>query len=277
MRIPYEGMLAAQAAGGYPLAISVWGNDFTLHASSSTALKRLTRRTLDAAGGLHTDCGRDQRIALEWGFNEMKPSIVTPGNGGVRTGIFHPLRRESPDPRVFNPRGMRVYVRNDSFFEAIPHILARKPETQFVCAAMAGDPQALDWIKKFRVENAVSLLDLMPHEQMAEQYRRAQVVVSPSVHDGTPNSLLEGMACGSFPVVGDLESIREWITHGRNGLLMDPSDPQSIAEAVLTALQRADLRSDAAVINAQIISTRADYDRNMELAREFYGKVIFNA
>src|SRR5512139_1527926 len=32
MRIPYEGMLAADAYSGVPLLVSTWGNDFTLHA-----------------------------------------------------------------------------------------------------------------------------------------------------------------------------------------------------------------------------------------------------
>jgi glycosyltransferase involved in cell wall biosynthesis len=67
------------------------------------------------------------------------------------------------------------------------------------------------------------------------------MVVSPNIHDGTPNSLLEGIACGCFPIAGDLESIREWITHGKNGLLVDPNNAQSIADAILIALEREDL------------------------------------
>ncbi|HEX2994797.1 MAG TPA: glycosyltransferase [Anaerolineales bacterium] len=39
MRIPYEGMLAADAYTGIPLLVSTWGNDFTLHAPSIRANK----------------------------------------------------------------------------------------------------------------------------------------------------------------------------------------------------------------------------------------------
>ena len=77
----------------------------------------------------------------------------------------------------------------------------------------------------------------MSHDDMAAQFRRAQIVASPSLHDGTPNTLLEGIACGCFPVAGDLESIREWITPKENGLLFDPKDPQSIAAALISALE----------------------------------------
>jgi glycosyltransferase involved in cell wall biosynthesis len=109
---------------------------------------------------------------------------------------------------------------------------------------------------------------------MAEIFRRAQILVSPSLHDGTPNSLLEGMACGCFPIAGDLESIREWIRPGENGLLMDPNDPQSIADAVLFALQSTDLRQKAAGLNLDMINERAEYARNMVKVKEFYGEVM---
>jgi glycosyltransferase involved in cell wall biosynthesis len=105
---------------------------------------------------------------------------------------------------------------------------------------------------------------------MAETFRRAQIVASPSIHDGTPNSLLEGLACGCFPVAGDLESIREWITPGENGLLFDSTDPQSVAHALLAAIENKNLREQAAGLNQNIIATRAEYRQNMKRAAEFY-------
>jgi hypothetical protein len=49
MRIPYEGMLAAVADLPTPLIISVWGNDFTLHAPSTPLTRRYTRLALQRA------------------------------------------------------------------------------------------------------------------------------------------------------------------------------------------------------------------------------------
>ncbi|HET8563634.1 MAG TPA: glycosyltransferase, partial [Candidatus Binatia bacterium] len=100
-----------------------------------------------------------------------------------------------------------------------------------------------------------------------------QIVASPSIHDGTPNSLLEGIACGCFPVAGDLESIREWITPHENGLLFDAMDPHSIANAILTGFENKNLRSKAAGLNKKIIAARAEYQRNMQRAGAFYGQV----
>ncbi|MBI3738901.1 MAG: glycosyltransferase family 4 protein [Chloroflexi bacterium] len=285
MRIPYEGMLAADAypsaqSGGLslskpeveapPLIVSVWGNDFTLHASSTSLMRHYTAWTMKVADALHADCQRDIRLSKQWGFDPSRPTLVAPGNGGIKTDIFYPPSKPVDEPVIINPRGFRNYVRNDIFFQAIPLVLQKIPNAKFICASMAGEPQALKWIEQFNIGHAVELLPPLPHAQMAEVFRRAQIVVSPSVHDGTPNSLLEGLACGCFPVAGDLESIREWIKHGENGLLADATDPQSLANAILEGLENKNLRQKAAGLNAEIIQQRAEYSHTMQRVENFY-------
>jgi glycosyltransferase involved in cell wall biosynthesis len=276
LRIPYEGMMSAAArrGTGAPLLISTWGNDFTLHAPATRLMSHHTRRTLQAADALHADCQRDVRLARAWGFREEKPALVVPGNGGVRSDVFYPPLQPVEEPVIINPRGFRPYVRNDVFFKAIPLILARRPQARFIFALMDGEVQAEQWIEELDIGHAAELLPPLPYSEMAEQFRRAQIVASPSVHDGTPNTLLEGIACGCFPVAGDLESIREWITPDKNGLLFDPADPQSIAAAILMAIENKNLRQKAAGLNQLMIASRAEYRQTMQRAATFYGEVI---
>jgi glycosyltransferase involved in cell wall biosynthesis len=278
LRIPYEGMLAASALEGLvsrpPFLVSVWGNDFTLHAPSTPLMSYYTRKTINAVDALHADCKRDIRLAQAWGLSVDKPTLVTPGNGGIRSDVFYPPLEPVMNPVIINPRGFRVYVRNEAFFKSIPLVLAKRSDARFICSSMQGESQALQWVKELKIEHAVQLNPPLSHAQMGDVFRGAQIVVSPSIHDGTPNSLLEGMACGCFPIAGDLESIREWITHAQNGLLVDPNNPQAIADAILIALEREDLRREAAGLNAKMISARAEYTGNMEKVREFYESVI---
>jgi glycosyltransferase involved in cell wall biosynthesis len=270
MRIPYEGMLAADAYTGAPLLVSTWGNDFTLHGPSTSLMKHYTRWTMQVADALHADCQRDIRLANEWGFGIKKPSLVAPGNGGIRSDIFYPPAEPVREPVIINPRGFRPYVRNDVFFKAIPLVLAKHPEAKFIFALMAGEPHVEKWIQELKIDQAIELLPPLSHEQMADIFRRAQIVASPSIHDGTPNSLLEGIACGCFPVAGDLESIREWIKPEENGLLFDASDEKSIASAIVSAIENDSLREKAAELNRTMIADRAEYKRNMKRAEQFY-------
>jgi len=290
LRIPFEGMVAARASGGRPLLISTWGNDFTLHASASPGMPSLTRRALGAAAGLHSDCRRDLALATRWGYPSGRPSIVLPGNGGVRREVFFPAG-EAPEhqsdrlsaalsgipasaPIVVNPRGFRAYVRSDTFFRAIPRVLQRKPGAVFVCPTMAGDAQAERWLKRLGVGAAVRLLSPLEPAEMAALFRRAQVSVSPSTHDGTPNTLLEAMACGCFPIAGDLESIREWLVRGETGLIVDPADDEGLAWAILRALDDDGLRQGAARRNVEVIRQQADYPVCMRQAEAFYRQVV---
>ena len=289
MRIPYEGMLVTQALRGRfdftppPELISVWGNDFTLHARSNPWMERLTRQALQRADALHTDCQRDQRLAGEWGFASRKPAVVLPGNGGIDLEVFYPADSlgtgrncsdSAQDFTIINPRGFRSYVCNAAFFHAIPAVLASFPQARFICPSMAGEAQAERWVAELNIAGAVSLLPRQTRAQMADLFRQAQVVVSPTTHDGTPNTLLEAMACGCFPVVGDIESLREWITPEVNGLLASPNDPHALAGAIIQALENPALRASATVYNQRLVAERAEYKQGMARAERFYQELI---
>jgi glycosyltransferase involved in cell wall biosynthesis len=82
------------------------------------------------------------------------------------------------------------------------------------------------------------------------------------------------MACGCFPIAGDIESMREWIEPGENGLLVDPGNPQAWATAVVCAIRDDGLRSTAKDINERLINEKADYGIVQIKAREFYRRIF---
>jgi hypothetical protein len=283
LRLPFEGMMAGYIPAGVPLAVSIWGNDLTFHARSNAIMGNLTRRTLSRAQGLAADTDRDLRLARWWGFTEQGPTLRVPGSGGVNLAEIERIRFTRYDlltdflpagvPLVVNPRGFRPgSVRNDVFFAAIPLVLQRRPETAFVCPAMAGQPEALQALQKYTLKGKLHLLPHLQQNHLWDLFVRASVMVSISQHDGTPNSLLEAMSCGCFPVAGDIESTREWITPGVNGLLVEPSSVQGTAEAILTALDNPALRTKAAESNSRIIRQRAEVGVVREKIREFYAQ-----
>jgi glycosyltransferase involved in cell wall biosynthesis len=240
----------------------------------------LTRLALENASALHTDCYRDLRLAKEWGFDEAKPAVVLPTNGGIRRELFFPVEekasglvQESP-VYIINPRGFRAYVRNDTFFLSIPLILEKRKDLKFFCPSMSYESEAHKWVRNLGIEGYVDLLPRRSQAEMADLFRKSQIVLSPTTHDGTPNSLLEALACGCFPIAGDIESIREWIEPGKNGLLIDPGNPEQLAEAVLHALKSADLRREAFHHNQRLIDERAEYGQVMRKVKAFYREVI---
>ena len=274
MRIPYEGMLAALADPDVPLLVSIWGNDFTLHAPSTPWMRRYTRLALQRADVLLSDCQRDVRLARQWGFDPQKPAVVLPGGGGLQLDLFYPPEEEHAEPLVITPRGLRAYVRNDTVFAAAARVRQVHPAVRFICPNMAGEPRAQAWVEQHGLQGWVDLLPRLTRPEMAQAFRRAQVALSISEHDGTPNTLLEAMACGCFPIAGDIESLREWIEPGVNGMLVDPGDPDELANKILLALQDDSLRQQARRRNLELVHQRAEYSAVMAQAQVIYRRLV---
>lgn len=284
LRIPFEGMLAGYTPKPLPLLISIWGNDLTYHAQGSFLMAHSSRNTLRRADGLMADAQRDIRLGKEWGFNPSAPTLVVPGAGGVELSAISNVKKEIgefkewlPGGRrlVINPRGFRPgSVRNDTFFKAVPLVLAKNPDVFFACAAMQGQPEAQEWLNRLDIAGNVHLLPYLSQASLWNLFKLADLTISISEHDGTPNSLLEAMACGCFPIAGDIESIREWITHGRNGFLVDPNDPQALADSILKGLADSDLRNSAAKVNESIVIKRADAEIIRKSVDAFYSQFL---
>jgi glycosyltransferase involved in cell wall biosynthesis len=283
MRLPYEGFLAAVAVKTAPLLISLWGNDFTFFADHNHKLGELADAAMRRADALHCDCRRDLKIAFNRGFSATKPWRVLPGNGGIDTATYFKtlpdpelLRRfeiSQDRPLILNPRGFRAYIRNDTFFRAIPLVLKQVPDALFIATEMAGNSVAQRWVRDLCVKRSVRLLPSMSREDLASLFAASQVSVSPSSHDGTPNTLLEAMACGCFPVVGNVASMREWIVNGENGFICDEADAESLASCIVRALQDETLRNEAAEINRNLVQRRAEYATAMAEAEKLYDEV----
>jgi glycosyltransferase involved in cell wall biosynthesis len=222
---------------------------------------------------------------MENGFAASRPTVVLPSGGGVDTDVFFPGKPGAPVYEkwgvpesslfVFNSRSFRpLYVRTEEFFQAVEQLQHAWPNAVFGCAGMAGNPIVESYRRKLPYPERMLLFPSIGQSEMAELFRMAHVSVSPAVNDGTPNTLLEAMACGAFPVAGDIEPVREWITNGVNGLLCDPLAPTSIAKAIDVALRDEALRVRAATHNVQQVRAVAGRASVMPAAEEFYLRVL---
>ncbi len=60
----------------------------------------------------------------------------------------------------------------------------------------------------------------------------SDIMILPSLMEGLPMAILEGMAYGLAVIATSVGSIPEVITHNENGLLISPSDDEELAKAV---------------------------------------------
>lgn len=81
--------------------------------------------------------------------------------------------------------------------------------------------------------NGVRSLGYVPDEHLPGLYRGALAFVLPSRYEGLGLTCLEAMACGTPVVAADRAALPE--TCGDAALLVDPDDPEAIANAVIRA------------------------------------------
>jgi len=133
---------------------------------------------------------------------------------------------------------------------------------------MEGKVEALKWVNMLNLQKSVNLLPSISQKKLWSLFHQSDISISLTSHDGTPNTLLEAMACGCLPIAGDIESLREWITPGVNGLLVELSKPQALAEAIITAIQNPAFRQKAATKNFLRIKEKAEIN---EVHKRIFG------
>jgi glycosyltransferase involved in cell wall biosynthesis len=82
------------------------------------------------------------------------------------------------------------------------------------------------------------------------------------------------MALGCFPIVGEIESVREWIVDGVNGYLVDPGHAPQVAEMIIRALADDPLMRIAAEKNHHIINTRAERQIVANMVENYYRQFL---
>ncbi len=94
---------------------------------------------------------------------------------------------------------------------------------------------AKDTLRVFRKQNPalpVPVVDYLPPAALPAYYNLLDVLVLPSLRDGLPNALLEGMACGRAVVGAAVGGLPDALHDGKNGCLVPPGDVAATAAAV---------------------------------------------
>ncbi len=127
------------------------------------------------------------------------------------------------------------------FLEAAKQIVEEIPSVQFL---IVGEGPL-----RSKLEEYTRLLNLNKNvfftgyrEDIEKIYHLMDVLVSSSLREGLPLTLLEAMAIGRPVVATSVGEVSNLIQHKRNGFLVFPENPDSIARYVIELLKNRELR-----------------------------------
>jgi len=96
--------------------------------------------------------------------------------------------------------------------------------------------------EQLKLKGCVEFVGQIPNERVPEYMVASDVFVLPSLSEGFPIVILEAMASGLPIVATKVTGLPEIVKDGENGLLVEPRNPQQIAEKVLLLFEDNELR-----------------------------------
>lgn len=174
-------------------------------------------------------------------LDEFRPSAQTVDHVREELNLFR------FDTVVAMVASLSINKDYDTFIEAMPSVLFRRPQTGFL---IVGDGTERDRLKRkvaqLGVEenviftgytgNVAGILASTDVSVLMTNVRR--------IEEGMSNSILESLALGVPVVANRGGGTEEVVENGVNGLLVEPYDGKALSRAVLTLLEHADLRKE---------------------------------
>jgi len=123
-------------------------------------------------------------------------------------------------------------------------------------------------IKGLSLENDVYFTGVV--EDVSSAINNLDIIVLPSLEERCSRSLIESLACGKPVVATRVGGTPEIIEDGLNGFLVNPKDPEEIAEAVLKLLEDGGLRLRMGKEGRLKAEKVFDLGKNLTRMREVY-------
>lgn len=190
-------------------------------------LRRTARRII-----VHGQSIRNQLAGS--GIDEAKIRIIPHGAYGLYRRWMNPVVKMDEQTVLFYGR-MHKYKGLEILIDAIPLVQEQLPEAKFV---IAGSGPALDEMRPQleRFQNVQVMSRRILNDETARLFQEAAVIVLPYIEASQSGVINIAYAFGKPVVASDVGALPEVVDHGATGLLVPPSDPQTLADALVSLL-----------------------------------------
>lgn len=172
--------------------------------------------------------------------NTFREDLFLPGPKSSALLARYGLKSEQPVLlTVARLAASERYKGQDQILYALPKLLLDMPDLRYVIGGRGDDEARLRQIaSELGVAHAVIFTGFIPEAELADHYRLADLYVMPSTGEGFGIVYLESLGCGRPCLAGNLDASSEALDGGRLGFVIDPRDPEAIADAILRFYRR---------------------------------------
>ena len=130
-------------------------------------------------------------------------------------------------------------------------------------------------VKNFKLENCVTFIGKTPNQEVFRYMASSDVFVLPSLSEGFPITILEAMASALPIVATKVRGLPEIFKDGQNGFLVEPRNPEQIAEKVILLLNDEKLRKRISINNTEEVK-KYDWKIVIDKLENVYFDIIKN-
>jgi glycosyltransferase involved in cell wall biosynthesis len=222
---------------------------------------------------LLSDCKRDVALAKKTGFKGTSFGVL-PGGSGYNIKEYLKHRTEIGDRKIILVKGYEHnFGRAVNIIKALLILGDKIKDLKIV--VYGAHKKVIDFINKNNLNITYYGRHELSHSDLLKLMGISKIHIGNSISDGIPNTLLESIIMGSFPIQSNPGgATEEYITDNANGFLInDPNDIQNIAQLILSALKSKDLVETASNKNLKIAKNRLDQKKIEKQILKIYDKI----
>jgi glycosyltransferase involved in cell wall biosynthesis len=256
--------------------VTAWGSDVLLAPRRSPLAQAIVRYTVRRADLVTSNNEHMARRLVELGAPAERVALVVLGAESFfleTPGASVNLRPASETlPTVISLRSLDSHLYNvDVILRAMATVRQRIPDAQLLVAGEGRLRPGLERLAgRLGLGGGVTFLGYLGREALRDALASAHVCVSMPRSDATAVSTLEAMAVGCFPIVSDLPSQAELVRQGESGFRVPVGDAPALAERIVEALGRPELRRRALELNRELVRDQGLLEENMARMEELY-------
>ncbi|WP_099709495.1 glycosyltransferase [Flavobacterium sp. 9] len=252
---------------------SCWGNDLYYFQQFSSHLKKI-RQVLQRVDFLHTDCQRDFILAKKHGFSGVHSGVI-PGGTGYKLNELQSYKLPISERKIILVKGYEhILGRGLNIIKALHTIQDRIQD--YDVTVFGAHNEVIDYIKSNQLNFKVYDRHELSHHELMQLMGKSLFYIGNSISDGMPNTLLEAIVMGAFPIQSNPGgATEEIITNGVNGFLIE--NPESVSEIkmlILQAISNFQMVEKAAIENENIVMQRLDYSSNRIKVIDIYKNIL---
>lgn len=199
---------------------SSWGSDLFYFQNKPDYLKDI-KSVLPRVNYLFTDCKRDYKLAVKYGFTGEFLGVF-PGGGGFDLEQMSTYLKPLKERNIILIKGYEGRSgRAINVLKAIQFI--KDLLCNYKIVVFGADKEVFQYVLNSELNNWENFKTLgkIPHEQVLQLMGESLLYIGNSNSDGMPNTLLEAICMGAFPIQSNPGAAsEEIIKNGVNGLLI---------------------------------------------------------